>query len=158
MARSSTGRGSKADKALYQKAKANGTTFKNRKQAQSSFQSKYASRYPSKYSTKPSQRPSHIPKTTKVDGRTTNVTYNSARGGYGYYAPGGGWMMYSVVRDVAMMSLLMNHHSYYYGAAPGEGGGGRSMMAGFIGGIFSLLRGVFIIMAIIFLARVFTRM
>ena len=27
--------------------------------------------------------------------------------------------MYSVTRDVAMMSLLMNRHGYYYGAAPG---------------------------------------
>lgn len=157
IARSTTGRGSKADKALYQKAKANGTTFKTRKEAQSSFQKNHGSKYPSKYSQQPSQRPSHIPNKTTVDGRNVDVTYNRAQGGYGYYSPGGGWMMYSVVRDVTMMSMLMGHHGYYYGGPPGEGGGG-GMMAGFFGGIFSLLRGAFVIMAIVFLARSLNRM
>jgi hypothetical protein len=37
-------------------------------------------------------------------------------------------MMYSVGRDVAMMSLLMNRNSYYYGAAPGTYSSGPSFL------------------------------
>ena len=111
--------GSTTDRAAYQKAKAAGTTYRTRPDAQKAFMSKHGSQFGSKYGTQPAKRPSHIPQSTQVSGKAVPVTYNTQRGGYGYQVPGSGWMMYSVTRDVAMMSLLMNRHSYHYGAAPG---------------------------------------
>ncbi len=111
--------GSTTDRAAYQKAKAAGTTYGTRAASQKAFMSKYGNQYGSKYKTKPAQRPSHIPQSTQVNGRTVPVTHSAQYGGYGYQMPGSGWVMYSVTRDVAMMSLLMNRHGYHYGAAPG---------------------------------------
>ncbi len=156
-ASSTTGKGSKADKALYQKASANGTAFKTRSDATKSFQTKYGSQYPSRYSTQPATRPSHIPQKTKVDGKNYDVSYSRNNGGYGYYGPSGAWMAYSVVRDVTMMSMLMNNHGYYYGGAPGSRGGGGFFYA-LIAGIFGLIKGIFIIIAIVVVSRYLTRM
>lgn len=127
--------GSTTDRAAYQKAKAAGTTYRTRTAAQKGFMSKHGSQYGSKYGTKPAQRPSHIPQSTQVNGRAVPVTYNTQHGGYGYQMPGSGWMMYSVGRDVAMMSLLMNRHSYHYGAAPGTY---RSSGPSFLGSLVML--------------------
>lgn len=134
---------SKADKQLYQKAKAKGTTFKNRDAAKSDFQKNHGNKYQSKYTSKPTTRPKHIPKSTTVDGKNYNVNYNQQYGGYGYLGPGGGWMAYSVMRDAAMLSILMSSHSYYYGAAPHYGGG------------FGISRGFVLIVIIIILAIIF---
>lgn len=136
---------SRADRALYEKAKTNGTVFKNRADAGKSFASKHGSQYGSKYATKPATRPDHIPETTMVKGKPTPVSYNPSYGGYGYYGPGGKWIIYSAMADMAMMSMLMNRHHYYYGAAPMRyGGSGGSMWSG-----------VFIVFIIIFLAIMF---
>lgn len=131
----------KSDKALYKKAKQQGTVFKNRDAAKDAFNKKYGSQYTSKYDKQPNQRPNHIPETAEIDGKRYRVDYNPQYGGYGYMGAGGSWMMYSVVRDMAMMSLLMGHHGYYYGAPP---------MAG--GGMFS---GLMVIVIIVILAMIF---
>jgi len=124
---------SKADRTLYKKAKANGTVFKSRADAKRSFQKKYGQKYSSSYAKEPTKRPDHIPRTTSVDGRKHNVEYNQRHGGYGYWGPGGGWVAYSVMRDMVMLNMLMGHRHYYYGAAPGayHGGYGGSLFSGF---------------------------
>ena len=121
--RGQTSAKSKADRALYQKAKSKGTAFKSRADAKQSFEKQYGQQYSSKFDKKPAVRPNHIPQNTKVDGKTTPVNYNPQFGGYGYYGPGGRWMMYSAMADVAMLGMLMNRHSYYYGEPPGAYGG-----------------------------------
>jgi len=136
---------SKTDRALYSKAKTNGTVFKNRADAKKSFQSKYGDNYGSKFSSKPNQRPGHIPNTTKVDGRSIPINYNQTRGGYGYTGVGGKWIMYSAIADVAMISMLMNRHSYYHGPQPGQDGEQRR----------SPISGSFVIFAIIAFAIMF---
>ena len=132
---------SKADKALYNKAKSQGTVFSNRAGAKKAFTSKYRKKYDSRYTSKPSTRPDHIPKSTKIDGRTTPVSYNQQYGGYGYYGAGGRWMLYSVMADAAMMGVLMNRHHYYYGASPGmyQRGGGSSFSGLFVVGVIVFL-------------------
>ena len=124
--------GSATDRAAYQKAKAAGTTYRTRADSQKAFMSKHGNQYGSKYQTQPAQRPSHIPQTTRVNGQTIPVTYGARYGGYGYQMPGSGWMMYSVARDVTMMSLLMNRHHYYYGDSSGDY---RSSGSGFFGSL-----------------------
>ena len=134
--------GSRVDRAGYQKAKAAGTTYRTRGESQKAFMSKHGNQYRSTYKAKPAQRPSHIPQSTQVSGRAVPVTYSAQSGGYGYHMPGRGWMMYSVGRDVAMMSLLMGRHNYYYGAAPGGSGSsifGTIVMIAIIGFAASFL-------------------
>jgi len=79
------------------------------------------SKYTSKYTTKPATRPTHIPETTTVGGKTVNVTYNSAHGGYGYMGPSGTWMMYDAMSDAVMLSALMSQNHYYYQGHPSLG-------------------------------------
>lgn len=122
-----------ADRAAYRKAKAAGTTYKSRSQAQKSFMSKHGNEYKSSYASRPAQRPSHIPQTTQVSGQSIPVSYRPQLGGYGYRVPGRGWMMYSVARDAAMMSMLMGRHNYYYGGRPRSNFLGTFMMIGIIG-------------------------
>ena len=102
---------SKADTALAAKAKKNGTSFKSRKAATAAFKKKNATKYTSNYKSKPATRPNHIPQTTSVGGRNVNVTYNVGHGGYGYMGVGG-WVMYSVMADVAMTNALMRNQGY----------------------------------------------
>jgi hypothetical protein len=110
---------SKADKKLAEKAKKSGKYHKTRKAARDDFKKKNASKYTSKYATKPTTRPSHIPQTTSVGGVNYNVTYNSGFGGYGYYGPGGAWMMYDMMRDVAMMDMMMSRNGYFIAESHG---------------------------------------
>ena len=114
----------KGDRKLYNKAKANGTAFRTRDAAKSSFQQKHGKQYGSKYASKPSKRPDHIPQNTTVNGRQYPVSYNQGYGGYGYMGPGGAWVAYSVMRDVMMLNLLMGRNNYYYGDTPREDGEG----------------------------------
>lgn len=137
--------GSATDRAAYQKAKAAGTTYPTRAGAQKAFMSKHGNQYGSTYKTKPAQRPAHIPQTTRVNKQTIPVTHSARHGGYGYQMPGSGWVMYSVGRDVAMMSLLMNRNRYYYGDPSGDyrssGSGllGSLVMMAFVGFAVSFL-------------------
>jgi len=124
---------SKADKALYRKAKANRTVFKSRADARKAFQAKHGEKFGSSYATKPNMRPDHIPQTTNVKGKNYPVTYSPQYGGYGYYGSSGRWILYSAMADVTMMSMLMNRHHYYYGAPPvAYGGFGGSFFSGFL--------------------------
>tara|TARA_Y100000310_G_scaffold56232_1_gene51661 strand:+ start:54798 stop:55349 length:552 start_codon:yes stop_codon:yes gene_type:complete len=54
-----------AQQKSYEKAKASGKAFGNKKAAAADFKAKNAGKYPSKYATKPSTRPDHIPQSTK---------------------------------------------------------------------------------------------
>ena len=109
-----------ATQANYQRARANGTTFQTRQQAQQAFVGRNASQYPSRYASRPGSRPAHIPQNTRVDGRNVNVTYNAGLGGYGYVHPSlGTWVLYSAMADAAMLGVLMSNNRYYYGQPPG---------------------------------------
>lgn len=74
---------------------------------------KIASQYKSTYATQPATRPEYIPQTYKSGGNTYNISYNSGYGGYGYMGPGGSWMMYDVMSDMAMYSYLSHRHPTY---------------------------------------------
>ena len=134
--------------AQYQRARANGTTFQNRQQAERAFVGRNSSQYPSRYASQPGNRPSHIPQATRVGGRNVNVTYNAGLGGYGYLHPTlGTWMLYSAMADATMLGLLMSNRGYYYGPGPGAYYGGRSS------GFWSGLMVIAIILAVFFVMR-----
>ena len=140
------------NQASYQRARANGTTFQTRQQAEQAFVSRNSSQYPSRYASQPSSRPSHIPQSTRVDGRNVNVTYNAGLGGYGYLHPTlGTWVLYSAMADAAMLSVLMANNNYYYGAAPGAYYGGRTS------GFWTGLMVIAIILAVFFVMRAGSR-
>ena len=103
---------------MYDKSKMNGTAFQTRSQAADNFKTRYGSQYTNRFSKEPSSRPSYIPQSTSVGGRNYTIIYDIGHGGYGYYGPGGVWMMYDVMSDALMMNALMSHHGYYYGDAP----------------------------------------
>ena len=136
----------------YQRARANGTTFQTRQQAEQAFVSRNSSQYPSRYASQPSTRPGHIPQSTRVDGRNVNVTYNAGLGGYGYLHPTlGTWVLYSAMADAAMLGLLMSNRGYYYGPAPGAYYGGRPS------GFWTGLMVIAIILAVFFVMRAGSR-
>ena len=138
--------------ANYQRARANGTTFQTRQQAEQAFISRNSSQYPSRYASQPSSRPGHIPQTTRVDGRNVNVTYNAGLGGFGYLHPTlGTWVLYSAMADAAMLSLLMSNNHYYYGPGPG------SYYAGRTSGFWTGLMVIAIILAVFFVIRAGSR-
>lgn len=103
---------STADKKLAEKAKKEGKYHKDRNSAREAFKKQNAAKYTSKYTTQPATRPAHIPQTTLVGGVSYNVSYNTGFGGYGYYGPGGAWMMYDMMTDLVMMDMMMNRTGY----------------------------------------------
>lgn len=112
----------KADQKAYDKAKANGTVFKDRKSAAADYKQKNAAKYPSTYAMKPVNRPGHIPSTYVGSGGTTyNISYNQGYGGYGYMGVGGSWIMYNAMSDGAMSGYYnrqMASAGYHYGPRP----------------------------------------
>lgn len=114
--RSSAGKMSSADRALYNKAKASGTAFNSRTDALKSFKGKYASKYPTKFSSQPSVRPSYIPPNITYKGKQHKVFYRN--GGYGYFI-GAAWLLYSPFDDDDESERLMAENGYYYGPKPG---------------------------------------
>lgn len=119
---------SAADRALYSKAKTQGTVYSNRSSAEDAFRAKYGSsdRYRTQFNSQPSQRPDYVPQSTTVGGQSVPVQYDPSHRGYGYYQDGR-WHVYDVLRDAVMLHLLMRRDHYYYGPAPyatGYPGGG----------------------------------
>lgn len=127
----------KADQKAYDKAKANGTTFKTRKAASADFKKNNAAKYASTYASQPSSRPGHIPQTYASGGSTYNISYNQGYGGYGYMGLSGSWIMYNAMADVAMTGYYrrqMASAGYYYGPRPVVGmGGGMIILMVFVG-------------------------
>ena len=111
---------SKADKALYQQAKTQGTAFKSRDEAVNAFKQQNANKYSSQFASEPTRRPDYIPEYySSPSGNRYSVSYRPELGGYGYYDSSlGRYMLYSVLADAAMTSLLMRNHGYYYGPPP----------------------------------------
>jgi len=107
-----------AEKALHDKAKQNGTHFKSRSEATTSFKQKHQAdidkSYPTKFDNKPTTRPDYIPQTTSVGGTTYNVTYNQQYGGYGYMGPSG-WSVFDVMTVALVADAMMTRHNYAYG-------------------------------------------
>ena len=128
----------KADQKAYDRAKANGTTFKDRKSAAASFKKKNAAKYGSTYATKPATRPGHIPPTYVGSGGTTyNISYNQGHGGYGYMNSLGAFIVYNAMADIAMAPYYnrqMASAGYMYGPRPVVGIGGGMIVLGVLGG------------------------
>jgi hypothetical protein len=108
-----------AQRGLYDSARRSGTLFSSKEEAAQSFRSRYAKDYSSTFVSEPSVRPSYIPSSTFVGGRSVNIVYSPALGGYGYMHPGlGTWMLYDALADGAMIDYAMYHRGYYWGGAP----------------------------------------
>lgn len=139
----------KADQKAYDRAKANGTVFKDRKSASADFKKKNAAKYTSTYDSKPTTRPGHIPQTTMVGGNSTTIIYNQSGGGYGYWGSGGPgigtFIMYNAMSDLAMRPYYnrqMMSAGYHYGPRPVVGMSGVMiglLVVGSIGGIVLLV-------------------
>lgn len=129
---SSRGKFSKADQALYRRAKTQGTVFTNRSSALSAFKRSNAGKFRNRFSSRPSSRPDYIPKYYKgPQGGRYPLVYRPGLGGYGYYNPRlGRWSLYHVMGDALMVNLLMQNAGYYYGASPYGGGWGRGPSLG----------------------------
>ena len=124
---------SKADQALYRRAKTQGTVFSSRNAALNAFKRTNQSKFRNHFSSRPSSRPDYIPKYYKgPQGARFPLKYRPDLGGYGYYNPRlGRWSPYRVMGDALMVNLLMRNSGYYYGGSPyGYGsrwGGGASL-------------------------------
>lgn len=128
-----------ADKKAYEKAKANGTTFKDRKSAATDFKKKNAAKYGSSYATKPATRPGHIPQSYASGGTTYNISYHQGYGGYGYMGPLGSWIAYNAMADMAMAPYYnrqMASAGYYYGPPPRYGYGTGTIILFILAGAF----------------------
>lgn len=128
----------KADQKAYDKAKANGTAFKDRQSAAASFKKKNAAKYTTTYASKPATRPGHIPQTTMVGGTSTTIIYNQGGGGYGYMNSLGTFMLYNAMADAAMAPYYnrqMASAGYMYGPRPVVGMGSGSIVLLVFGGI-----------------------
>lgn len=136
-----------ADQKAYESAKKSGKAFDSRSAAVADFKSKNASKYTSKYETKPATRPSHIPETTKVDGKTVNITYNQSAGGYGYTNALGTFIMYDMMSDTVMMNAMMSQQGYHIGGPPVVHSGSS------LGWVVLIVVGVFVIIVCIVMVK-----
>lgn len=126
---------SKADKALFERARTRGTAFSNRGAALKAFEQKNRGNFQNHFSSRPASRPAYIPPyTTGPNGSRYPLEYRPGLGGYGYYNPSlGRWVLYSVLGDALMANTLMRNQGYYYGATPlssSNGGWGFSSTMG----------------------------
>jgi hypothetical protein len=104
----------------FEASKQNGTSKMTKTQSMDKFKSNPAmqKKYTSKYATKPTTRPSHVPQTTQVGGKTVNITYNQAGGGYGYTNALGAYIMYDMMSDAMMRNRMMTQNGYLYAGHP----------------------------------------
>jgi len=111
---------SAAQQKSFEASKKNGTSKMTKQQSMDKFKSDPAmkSKYTSKYASKPATRPSHVPATTSVGGKTVNITYNQAGGGYGYMNTLGTFMMYDMMSDALMRDRMMTNNGYLYSGHP----------------------------------------
>jgi len=111
--------GAASARSVYDAARSKGTLFASRDEATTSFGRSLGSRYGSTFSSEPSTRPNWIPNSSLIGGRSVNIVYNPALGGYGYLDPIlGTWLLYDAMRDAAMMDRLMAGNGYYWGPPP----------------------------------------
>lgn len=111
--------GAASTRSVYDAARSKGTLFASREEATSSFSRSLGSRYASTFASEPATRPTWIPNSTLIGGRSVNIVYNPALGGYGYLDPLlGTWILYDAMRDAAMMDRLMAGNGYYWGPPP----------------------------------------
>ncbi len=114
--KSSAGRMSSSDRALYNKAKTSNTVFNSKTDALKTFKAKHGSKYPTKFSSQPAIRPDYIPPNITLKGNRHKVFYRN--GGYGYFI-GSAWFLYSPLNDDREARRLMAGQGYYYGPRPG---------------------------------------
>jgi hypothetical protein len=127
----------RADRALHDRAKKQGTHFKNRQQATAAFKknkgAEIAKKYPTKFDSKPATRPDYIPQTTSVNGNTYNITYNQTHDGYGYMNALGTFVLYDMLSNQAFMNQQMRSYGYAYGPAPSSGVGAGVIIGVIVG-------------------------
>lgn len=135
-----------ADKKLHDRAKSQGTQFKDRKSATTSFAAKKGPELkksnPVTFATKPTTRPSYVPQNTMVGGNTYNISYNQGRGGYGYMDTLGMFIMYDIMTNRSFVDNQMRSSGYAYGPAP------RNSGSALIGVLIGLVFIVFIVLII----------
>jgi hypothetical protein len=128
----------RADRALHDRAKKQGTHFQSRQQATSAFKknkgAEISRKFPTKFDSKPATRPDYIPQSTSVGGKTYNITYNQQYGGYGYMDALGTFIIYDMLTDAAFMNTQMRSYGYAYGPAP-SGGIGAGVVIGVVVGV-----------------------
>jgi hypothetical protein len=111
---------SRADRALFERARTRGTAFSTRNEALKAFKRQNQGKFQTRFSSRPTSRPAYIPRTiTGPNGSKHSVEYRPGLGGYGYYNPSlGRWVLYSVLGDALMTNRLMRNQGYYYGGVP----------------------------------------
>jgi hypothetical protein len=116
---------SRADKALFERARTRGTAFATRSEALKAFEQKNRGSFRNQFSSRPAGRPDYIPRTsTGPNGSRYPLEYRPGLGGYGYFNPSlGRWVLYSVLGDAIMTNMLMRNQGYYYGAPPSSSPG-----------------------------------
>ncbi len=116
---------SRADRALFERARTKGTAFSTRSEALKAFEQRNRGKFQNHFSSRPTSRPDYIPRyTTGSNGSRYSVKYRPDLGGYGYYNPSlGRWVLYRVLGDAVMMNMLMRHQGYYYGGYPRSSSG-----------------------------------
>jgi len=136
-----------ADKKLHDRAKSQGTQFKDRKSATTAFAAKKGPELkksnPVTFATQPTTRPSYVPQNTTVGGNTYNVSYNQGHGGYGYTDALGMFIMYDIMTNRSFVDNQMRSSGYAYGPAPRNNGG--AVLIGLLVGVVLI---VFIVLII----------
>ncbi|MGA2548149.1 MAG: hypothetical protein ABSF43_16500 [Rectinemataceae bacterium] len=108
-----------AQRGLFDSARRNGTLFSSKAEASQAFRSRYAKDYASTFASEPSVRPSYIPSSALIGGRSVNIIYNPALGGYGYMHPTlGTWVLFDALANAATLDYAMSNRGYYWGGAP----------------------------------------
>tara|TARA_B100001778_G_scaffold334986_1_gene350480 strand:+ start:32616 stop:33341 length:726 start_codon:yes stop_codon:yes gene_type:complete len=148
--KSKSTKATKADRALHDRAKKQGTHFQNRQQATAAFATKKGpelrAKNPVRFDSKPATRPSYIPQTYSSGGNTYNISYNPGYGGYGYMNALGTWVMYDIMWNQAFVNNQMRTYGYAYGPAP-SAGPGAGMVLGIIVGVVVIGGVIFFVVA-----------
>lgn len=143
-----------ADRRLHEKAKANGTHYKDRKRAVSAFKKNKSqeirSKHPVKFDQEPTTRPSYIPQTTRHNGEVYNITYNQQHGGFGFTDALGMFILYDIMTNDRFVDQQMRQYGYAYGTPPPAPMSGLTIVLIFFG---VLLFGCGLVALIIFLNK-----
>lgn len=127
------------DERMREKAAMSGSGTKSRAEQINALKAREAKSYQTTFAKEPTTRPDYVPQSTKVDGTTVNVVYNTRYGGYGYMF-GGSWRSYDPFMDLLMWDMLLNRHAApvvvaspdYAVVYPQSGGGGAGFAVGMI--------------------------
>lgn len=120
----------KAEAALYEQTKKQGTTYASREEAVTAFKASQSEQvkkqYTSSFSNEPSSRPSYIPPTYVPPGysQPVKVVYRSDLGGYGWFNSAlNTYVLYDILTDDRSPVIASHMANSGYTYAPSSGGG-----------------------------------